>query len=130
MTRIIVLLILSVLGLPCAYKYGAIWHSQAYPTPHVQVALSDGRLLTGSLSKTWSDDWRLSLDQGGVLSFTRYDWMKFPPAQSSPSILRNWRTLLPVSVVALFLLVTGLLGFGVDARARSRRSHASELPSE
>jgi len=86
-------------------KYGGIWHSQAHPTPGVEVTFSDGSMAEGALSQAWSGEWVIATSQGTELHFQNFRRLSVTPPVQAERLWFRWRVLLPLAVVLLACLL-------------------------
>ena len=104
-----------------ALEYGAVWQSQAEPTPGVDVTLSDGKtVMTGTLWRAWSKEWVLETADGQQWHFQNYAVMRFRPPEQG-GLVRDrsaWRSLLPGAVVVSVWFAWLLQGLGLPVLRR------------
>ena len=97
-------------------RFGVIWDNRARPSKGVQVALSDGRILEGELSREWGGRWVVRSDDGQRASFgeNEYRSMRFellPPDDGRTSLgtlLQGWRWSLPIFLITGFSLTLAI----------------------
>jgi hypothetical protein len=113
--RIFYSLAVTVVGfwlLSLALKYGGIWDSQANPTLNAQVELKDGRVVEGSLSSGWDEQYILKSNDGTHIEFREFRVIRTsapPKTETGHPLLRHWRGTVPVLIVGWVMAIAILL---------------------
>ncbi|RYY74556.1 MAG: hypothetical protein EOO52_13410 [Gammaproteobacteria bacterium] len=120
--------IATLLCIYFAFRFGAIWDSQANPLIDVTVQLQNGTALQGSLSYTWAGDNAITTRDGRVYIYeeSALSHMSYTIGEMLP-IWKHWRGFMPPLLIALALL-TFIIKRDIPELRNSFRRNANVTP--